>query len=297
MASPRRRPAALVAQRLHDAADNPLWATRALALDWAMLSDLVEDPAWMPALTKAHASRKGELVAQMETLGCGVYGCVLETGDPQVVLKLTTDDSEVAFATEVLPGAPAEAQAGVVRYLESAPLHAQHKGHEVVALWRQSAEHVGKLLDPKVTPSKGDRKALEALIHRQWSIAQVGLRTIIEADDAGELYEEAMDSRGAWTPPSDSGLDDVLGDLDDMDDDADRLASALMYFREACEMMARSGTVLEGVGRALLAFLDRGVFVADVHDGNLGQVTDEHGEQVWVITDPGNTVVLPGPWP
>jgi hypothetical protein len=276
---------------------NPPWVTRTLALDWNMVQDHVaEHPSWMPAFSKAHASRKGELVAKMDALGCGVYGCVLPTNDAAVVLKLTTDKSEVEFATEVLPKAQAEAQAGVVAYFEAVPLHAKHQGRKVVALWRQSAENVGKILDPKVTRIRGERKHLADLIDHEWSVAQVALSTFVEAERDGEgadLYEAAMNVAPIWKPRPGDALEDILDELDTLPP-SHRFAAALSYFRAVCLEMR--GTALDTVGRALVAFLDAGVFVADIHEGNMGQVPHDGIGLDWVITDPGNTIVLPAPW-
>lgn len=271
---------------------NPPWVTRTLALDWNMVQEHVSDhPQWMPSFSKAHASRKGELVAKMDALGCGAYGCVLPTNDPAVVLKITTDKSEVAFATQILPEAPAAAQEGVVVYEEAVPLSAKHRGHKVVALWRQAADHVGKILDPKVTPARGERKQLADLIDHEWSVAQVVLTTLLDArhkKDADTLYQQAQEVAPIWTPRPGDKVEAILDELDTLNH-ANRLAAALTYFKSVCQAM--NGTPLETVGRALVAFLGTGVFVGDIHEGNVGRV-----DGVWKITDPGNTIVLPAPW-
>jgi hypothetical protein len=277
---------------------NPPWTTRAIAKQWDSLSDLV-GPDLMPSLTKTHASRRGELVAQLDTLGCGAYGCVIETGDPGVVLKITTDASEAEFATKVLPKMPEEAQRGFVKYLQSTTLDSRHERRPLYALWRQSAESVGKLGSGKgpIDRMMGrGRNALVRLIAHSWSASQIALETLLDADDrAGELYDEAL-HEPRWEYDAGADADEIASQLDLIGSEAERLAAALSYFQSANESM--SETPLERVGRALNALLEEGVFVADVHEGNLGKVPGDGagGDLVWVITDPGNAVVLPSPW-
>jgi hypothetical protein len=270
---------------------NPPWTTRAVAKDWDRLSDLV-GADWMPALSKPHASRKGELVATLDTLGCGAYGCVLETDDPDVVLKITTDASEAEFASKVLPRMPAAAQAGVVRYLNTTKLDSKHERRPLYALWREAASDVGKIGSAKGITDRflgRTRKSLITLIAHSWEAAQVALETLLDAgDEGGEIYDEALTSgRSEYAAKVDP--EEIASQLASMDPASDRLAAALSYFQSTNDAMA--GTDLEQVGKALNAFLAEGVFVADVHEGNLGKVAGR-----WVITDPGNAIVLPSPW-
>jgi hypothetical protein len=60
--------------------------------------------------------------------------------------------------------------------------------------------------------------------------------------------------------------------------------------------MAADADELMWVGLALLGYLDAGVLVADVHEGNVGHVQRD-GRDLVVITDPGHAAVLPSPWP
>lgn len=270
---------------------NPPWTTRAVAKDWDRLSDLV-GADWMPSLSKPHASRKGELVAQLDTLGCGAYGCVLETEDSDVVLKVTTDASEAEFATKVLPKMGQVAQAGFVRYLNATPLESRHERRPLYALWRDAASEVGKVGSAKGITDRllgRKRKTLLDLIAHSWEAAQVALETVLDADDlAGEIYDAALVA-DRWAYEPGETPEAVVDKLDEISDPGEKLAAALSYFESANRAMY--GTDLDKVGRALNALLAEGVFVADVHEGNLGKVSGQ-----WVITDPGNAIVLPSPW-
>ena len=282
---------------------NPAWVAKSLAVDWHRVQDHLSDGDhldWMPAFEEAHASRRGELVAALEPLGCGVYGCVLPTSDPDVVLKLTTDKSEASFATMLLPVAPEAARAGVVVYEDSITLATKHAGSKITALWRQAAHKVGKILDPKVTPDRIERRRLTFLIDREWSVAQVALRLLFEHRHSGRARDAALYDAARKVRPHvaefhlGSRTEDLIEDLELIETDAGRLAAALTIFEDTCHQMA--STKLETVGKALAAFLEVGVFVADIHEGNLGMVVGDDGRETWVITDPGNTIVLPGPW-
>jgi len=269
---------------------NPPWTTRALARDWSAMQAQVA-PEWMPVFSKPHASKKGELVVTLDALGCGAYGCVLPTSDPAVVLKVTSDDSEAKFATEILPDKSEIAKDGFVHYLDTAALHSEHKGSELTALWRQSAEDVGNLAD--VEPD------LVPLVDHSWSVAQVALEQIVTAgEDADDLLQEAAaipaDPANIFEANIDLEGYEVADQIYDSGTDAEQVARALDYFRSANEQM--KGTPLARVGAALNALLDEGVFVGDVHEGNLGRVVDDDGNEDWVITDPGNVIILPGPW-
>jgi hypothetical protein len=270
---------------------NPPWTTRAIAKEWDHLSKKV-GPEWMPVLSEPHASRKGDLIATLDTLGCGAYGCVLETSDPSVVLKITTDASEAEFAMQVLPRTSEEAQDGFVRYLDATELAAHHERRPLYALWRQSAEKVGQIGAAKGIADRlvgRSRKSLLRLVAHSWESAQVALALLVEADDyAGELYGEAL-LAPRWEYDSVRDWSRVGDEMEDIEDDGERLGAALSYFQAVNRAM--DGTPLGRVGRALNALLADGIFVADVHEGNLGMV-----DGAWVITDPGNAVILPQPW-
>jgi hypothetical protein len=78
---------------------------------------------------------------QFTELGCGHYGCVLPTSDPNVVLKVTTDDTEAEFSelayTLVAPIC--------VTYHRTIHLDTKHQNRNVYLLWRDAAHNVGKL--------------------------------------------------------------------------------------------------------------------------------------------------------
>jgi hypothetical protein len=66
-------------------------------------------PTWLPA-------RHGNVLD--DELGCGIFGCVLATNDPHVVLKLSADEDEAVFVAWTLSLAGEAPTEGIVRYLE-----------------------------------------------------------------------------------------------------------------------------------------------------------------------------------
>lgn len=120
---------------------NPPWVTGALADSYETLEKLTP-PKWMPQLANVRKVRGNALTAQLVEFGCGAYGCVLPTLDPKIVLKVTTDETEAMFAADLAPDLVAPI---CVEYPMVAELSAHHDGMQVHLLWREAAEHVGKL--------------------------------------------------------------------------------------------------------------------------------------------------------
>jgi len=90
-----------------------------------------------------------ELVPEMPRFGCGAFGCVLPTGDDNVVLKLTHDKSEAQFAqVAVNMSAMGLFQpSGVVRYYAAAALTGLGRpgAGDLYLLWREVAVDVGNV--------------------------------------------------------------------------------------------------------------------------------------------------------
>ena len=145
----------------------PAWVTAALAQGYETLEHTAPS-RWMPALTRVSA-RGGKLSAALAEFGCGVYGCVMPTLDPKVVLKVTSDETETAFAADLAPTLVAPI---CVTYHMVADLEGVYRdGFQVSLLWREAADQVGKLRDVL------GRRA-EKLIDDQHEAAQIAYRAI-----------------------------------------------------------------------------------------------------------------------
>jgi hypothetical protein len=273
---------------------NPPWVTEVIAAHFPAIMDSV--PAeWQPLMEDAHATRKG-LVVEIPEYGCGVYGCVMPTDDPHVVLKITTDESEAEFAQKLLPRIRPE-PAGFVRYLKIIKL-GKHKinGQQrpVYAVWREEADDVGELADVSSIPRR-DRKHTGDLIFQQKGAATEAFFMMHKHKG---IFEKALKMRDKAIlrveTPDIMDDDEPWTDMAALSDKAEALALLLAYHEAKCQRLAADKVAPE-IGRALLTCLMNGYLVSDVHEGNIGRVK-RNGESIWVITDPGNVAVLPDPW-
>jgi hypothetical protein len=91
-----------------DLASTP-WVDRAANATWARIVAAAPYPSWVPL----HTTKRGGKITVKE-YGCGHYGCVMPTDDPEVVCKITSDATEAVFvAASATLGEPPE---GIVRY-------------------------------------------------------------------------------------------------------------------------------------------------------------------------------------
>jgi hypothetical protein len=155
---------------------NPPWVTHVLADAFESLSSQVP-PQWLPELENVRGGPRGTLVAEIQEFGCGAYGCVLPTLDPAVVLKVTTDDTEADFASQLAADLVTPI---CVEYYMAVALSARHAGRPIFLLWRESADDVGNLaavLGPEA----------EKLIDAQHVAAQAAYKALYEKQDARDL--------------------------------------------------------------------------------------------------------------
>lgn len=124
-----------------DLEPNPPWVTRVLADSFEALSQEVP-PQWMPKLAGVRQGPRGSITAFLREYGCGAYGCVLPTLDTATVLKVTTDDTEAEFASQLAADLVAPICVG---YYMAISLEATHEGRQIFLLWRESADDVGEV--------------------------------------------------------------------------------------------------------------------------------------------------------
>jgi len=169
---------------------NPPWVTTLLSRNFTFLEEHSK-PEWLPKLEKVKAT-KSKLTASMPELGCGAYGCVLNTLTPSVVLKVTTDDTEAEFAGTLSKDLAAKI---CVKYYQVVELAEKHKGRKTYLLWRESADHVGKIGDVLGA-------AASNLINEQHALAQAAFAALHAGDDATEplaAWVENVEAMGAQT--------------------------------------------------------------------------------------------------
>lgn len=243
---------------------NPPWATKVIADVYESLRDKGIPARWMPRFEDVVPIGGDGVEASIREYGCGQYGCVFPTLDDRVVLKLTADDTEAEFAAHLAP--TLERPICVRYYTVSRPEGAvDNKGSQIYLLWRESADHVGKISD---SIDKGDEA--HKFISTQWDAAQLAYGAIRNFSD------------GLWNF--------TFGDMD-ASAEIQRLIAAWL---ETCEAMARQTRIpeLRELGDGLVeVYRAQQIFFGDIHAGNLGLVHRTDGDH-WVITDPGHVAVV-----
>lgn len=150
---------------------NPAWVTKVIADSYETLQDNIK-PNWMPRLTDVSKLPHGRgIAAKPREYGHGIYGAVLPTLDPKIVLKVTSDETEAEFAANLASTLVAPV---CVRYYHVLETPATHKGGRVFFLWRDSADHVGEL-EQVEGPDAFD------LLNEQHAIAQIAYRQLVSS--------------------------------------------------------------------------------------------------------------------
>ncbi len=207
----------------------------------------------------AHCDLKKEL-------GAGAYGSVFKTEDPNVVLKLTSDESEAHFIQTAmhlyLKGVKS---AGMVEYFGIGALREKHENHRVFVTWREYATEVelpcGKsrvfedfcfYVDAFLDKANRLRNRLFAAFHQYGTSAAYW--RFVENDEETQHFLEGL--------------------------------------KGEARQLANSSDAAKKVGDALGVYIDHGIVIADAHTGNIGAVERQSGRQTWTIVDPGHAVVL-----
>lgn len=214
--------------------ENPAWVTKIIAKHYEELEGIVP-LKWLPRLTKAKA-QGGKFTATMKEYGCGAYGCVLPTHDDQVVLKLTTDDTEAEFAADLAGKLAAPI---VVKYHRTEELPDKYKGRQSFLLWRDAADHVGDI-DRVVNERGGDGRAVDKAIAAQHKAA-------------GKAFD-VLDSKG-WNNKKAQKL--------------------IAEWEVAARAMGETAPELKPLALGMIRVLrENKVFMGDVHRGNIGRVNN-----------------------
>jgi hypothetical protein len=308
---------------------NPPWADKILSTHWAALEARV-GAAWMPVratedprLAKLKSDldyadariAKGEQIAWREDVairyrtvakrkpkgfkeyGCGRYGCVMPTGTPGIVIKVTTDKTEAAFVAAYL-SMPKNKRPVVVPYHRLIAIRSEsYSRRPVFVLWRDEAQYVGDVhgwirnevrdfekqyyLDsfdkafPLMMTCLGAGRSIRKLIGRG-----APLKT---------LHDAVAMMGDAWEAGARTHLPTHL-----FKNKTKHLAWLLTVFR-ACATGVTDEPMGSHIGQALLESFDAGLLLADVHINNIGMPTGALLERIGmapIITDPGHAIAL-----
>ena len=275
------------------------WIDRSMKTVWARVVAASPKPSWAPRLLPGKKF-------SLEEYGCGHYGCVFPTSDPEVVCKLTSDPTEAFFVAAAMSiGTFPE---GIVRYYGIYRIPgAMHKGRPLFVLWREEASEVGRALWTEywgpgragslTTQEQYERRSKEDAARSLQAFKQIAglLRdTLKRAEDPFAMVEESKRYEDwAWryvTTQESIGLPLQL----DRFKGAQKVAASLLRLeRLAIEM--ENEYLSDQIGGALKFYLDEGLLLADVHQGNIGLVEGRVGKSP-VITDPGHAVPLDRKW-
>ena len=168
------------------------WVDEIIVRNWSALTRVLP-PHWLPK----HADGKFTRRESFKEYGCGHYGCVFETPDPDAVFKVTTDESEADFVAlwGVLPRPP-----GVVTYhgiwdcaqkVKRLQANDQIVQRSVYVLVRESADDTATLgVDAEAFASEGQTgvpllQFANALVHFKALASQLrsGIRVAEEQGD------------------------------------------------------------------------------------------------------------------
>ena len=264
------------------------WIDRTASALWSRIVAASPKPEWVPRQEGSRGSK-----VHVEELGCGHYGCVMPTNDPEVVCKITSDVTEATFvvAAATLRGEPPE---GIVRYLGIYQLPEKHRGRDTFILWREAALSVGL---PGFYSRDFRVKNLATALYDFKTLANLARETLKGSANRDALLEEARknedrawDICGGFAPLSEFG---PAGEkLAKRFKGALRLAVTLRLCDIQTELMENTDGS-DTVGSALRYYLQEGILLADVHTGNVGTVERTSGG---VITDPGHAVGLQERW-
>lgn len=269
------------------------WVDKAMTTAWPRILRASPRSSWMPL----HAtSARGKI--SPEELGCGHYGCVMPTSDPNVVCKITSDPTEATFIAAAL--SLRELPEGIVVYHEIFAIpDGSHRGRPTFVLWREAATDVGMNVHAW---SRGDdyfRRSYEQLGRHLDSFRQAAgeLRKVLKSTKRNpfELIEEAKQyDSWAWDIVAGYDLDRVQRPMTEVRGSApQKVALGLRYCIALAETMENT-YLCDAIGRALAFYLEHGLLLADVHIDNIGLV--RRLDRTPVITDPGHAVALLPKW-
>jgi len=254
------------------------WVDRAFLAFWDRVKAAAPRASWVPRL------EEGKTPSVVE-FGCGVYGCAVPTHDPNVLVKMTSDPSEAAFA--VIAMKLGSWPPGIVRYYAAYNVpNVTYKKRPVAILWRDEATDVGNVVkNAKHDPQQAALvKSLVAYLQLAGSLRELILaaakrhpeepwRLIREAEGmrawAAEAFEELYE---AGRIVNYSGGEKIAGIL--------RLLALI-------EDEMRDDPFQHSLGEALSFYRRHGIVLADVNLANIGR----RGREI-VITDPGHAVPL-----
>lgn len=284
--------------------NGPAWSDEAISHNWEALREKLPD-RWLPIRAPdAKLTRR----PVFDEYGCGSYGCVYPTRDPEVVFKLTSDPTEadfVALTEKLRLRTP-----GIVRYHEIFRMEGERnrtrmykRTHSALyCIIRESAEQVGEMesaggMDAWGLPTP-DREQAHAMLGLLKSFKEIAGAVRHGVQELGEEFARHVSSDRCHDDPADFLFPAKARRWDSQvdlhlpawwpDDRKGVLAyHSLLVIAKKMEKLP----IGFWIGSALRSMLLKGMLLADVHSKNVG-VVRRGRDEAWVITDPGHLVRL-----
>lgn len=284
------------------------WVDRNVKKFEASLIKVAPDRSWLPV--------PDPMGRGFEEFGCGHYGCVLPTGRPDTVFKVTTDPAEAAFVRVAIQLSErnknggkwdyGEWPAGMIPYKALYQLAgAEHRKRPIFVLWREEAYEVGEVLklfqgiDPydKRVRLEGSALLMNAKLgaaaFRDYFDKRRDLPKIEE--HFGRMRQMVMEHYEVLSSPSYgySVRGTTVIKLLKRFRGAEKAAFGLVVYDMCIELMEHNNPLMTNVGSAMSFYRDEGIVLADVHEGNIGFAPHpDYRDRIVVITDPGHAVFL-----
>lgn len=242
----------------------------------------------------------------VQEYGCGHYGCAIPTDDSEVVIKVTTDATEAAFA--VIAMRQGEQPEGIVRYTGAYAVDFKLKGKPAFVLWRQAAFKVGAHAVFYAGRDDYEKDKLRRFANNltQYRGIASDVRTAV-LKTAPRRPPVDWEQRGRWEFLSEVAtakeraeelIEDSseIGMVSHIPHGPMRVAlelRALELLEE--EMQNTAGSDL--VGYAVAHYRDIGLLLADTHLNNLGhRAENDTPLRGIIVIDPGHAVALVEKW-
>lgn len=230
---------------------------------------------------------------------CGYFGCVYKSEDSGVVVKITTDQNEAQFIQAMLfmEHTGGFRPKGLIKYLSIAQIASKFYGLRPYIVWRDVATEIGGWEGALDHDQPSSVKAAQFVneYHR-------ASRALMDMDIR---LEKSMSVTAYWAKTKQylqilDGVREGEYDLDNSPEFVRRmyhcreLADAMEFFPEFPPPFVGPDPEynfdISLLGQTLKELIDNRIVLADIHYGNIGELSSEPG--VKIITDPGLAVIL-----
>lgn len=223
-----------------------------------------------------------------EVLGCGTYGCALETADDDCVFKLTTDSTEAHFAAVAIKLRQEKVDpAGMVDLRAVFATGLQYEGYNVFVIWRERAVEVGLGSAIARDFNACNMDKFRAMVDNLWDTGNKLFQIAVT-----EQVKRGASTAGYWTWMRERV--DVAAAL--LRGETVTGNSQFAYLLAKCAAISqeieRASGESRAVGHALVSYLENGIVLTDIHQDNIGVVERKAKCPKWVVVDPGHALVV-----